>query len=80
MIFSFPSEKKPIERLSGDQNGNRPPSVALSGAAMPVASDRSQSFPPAPKTTREPSGEIAIGAESSPVNRNSVFSGGSMNE
>ena len=62
MILSLPSEKKPIERLSGDQNGNRPPSVAATGAAVPAASDRSQSLPPAPKTTREPSGEIAIGS------------------
>ena len=80
MTLSFPPEKNAIERLSGDQNGNRPPSVAPSGAAVPAASDWTQSFPPAPKTARSPSGDSAIGAESSPVSRKKDFSGGSRNE
>src|ERR1700693_1770329 len=78
--LSFPSEKKPIERLSGDQNGNRPPSVPASAAAAPVRSDWSQSFPPAPKTARSPSGESAIGADSSPVIWNVEDSGAMRNE
>ncbi len=61
--FSAPAAKKPMERLSGDQNGNRAPSVPASGCAVVVASDRSHRrdapSPEATNTICRPSGESA---------------------
>ena len=61
--FSLRSAKNPIDALSGDQNGEMPPSVPGSCLASSIASDRIQSAVPssvrALKTTRRPSGEMA---------------------
>jgi len=58
-VRSLPPAKKPIDRLSGDQNGNSPCSVEGRIAVAPVESDWIHSFPEAPNTIRSPSGEIA---------------------
>src|SRR5207247_1489858 len=79
-IFSFPPEKNPIDRLSGDQKGNFPPSTTGRAATAPVRSDWTHSLEPAPKTARSPSGDRTIGAESSPVRWNIAFSGGTRKE
>ena len=60
--FNTPPAVNPTDRLSGDQNGNRAPSVPASGRASCESSGRSQSRGgscPAWKTTLRPSGEIA---------------------
>src|ERR1700756_1686150 len=41
-FFSFPSAKKPIDRPSGDQNGNVAPSVSLIGSALNFPNGRTQ--------------------------------------
>ena len=43
ILFKLPSAKKPIERPSGDQNGNAPPSVPSSGCGTADASERTDS-------------------------------------
>ena len=62
-FFSLPPAKKATNWLSGDQNGNAPPSVPCIGRASPLASGRSQiwntDWAPATNTTWRPSGEIA---------------------
>src|SRR4029453_378511 len=80
MRRSFDSEKKAIDLPSGDQNGERAPSVPASGVAGPVPSDWTHSLPPAPYGGRAPPGGQVPGAASSPVSRQAVFSGGRMNE
>src|SRR5262245_64827221 len=56
--------KKPMELLSGDQNGYKALSVPASGCDVELSSDRSHSLevpsPAAANTRRRPSGEIAI--------------------
>src|SRR5262249_30674736 len=59
--FSLPPAKKPIARLSGDQNGNAALSVPLSGCASWDCKERSHRLDvlaPATKTIFRPSGEI----------------------
>ena len=55
--------KNPIDRLSGDQNGNDAPSVPASGDASPVSSERSHSIgrpsDDATNASFSPSGESA---------------------
>src|SRR5215471_20271643 len=64
-LLSFPPEKNPISRLSGDQNGKRPPSVPASCLAADESRDRTQrlnsGFDPllATKTMCRPSGETS---------------------
>src|ERR1700735_2380533 len=62
-VRNFPSEKKPTERLSADQNGNVAPSAPFSDQVLPVSRSRIQSlmaFPDwAAKASLVPSGEIA---------------------
>src|SRR5262245_1163896 len=65
--FSFPSEEKPIDWPSGDQNGPTAPSVFGSGLDSNSETDRTQRFlcrlaSMTPKTLRVPSGEITAGA------------------
>ncbi|MDQ3347406.1 MAG: hypothetical protein M3545_05510 [Acidobacteriota bacterium] len=66
MRFSLLSAKKPMDRLSGDQNGDAARSVPGSGRADEESSDRSHNcaWPPdlAAKTIFSPSGEIASDA------------------
>src|SRR5437867_7137313 len=65
--FSFPSAKKPIERLSGDQNGNAAFSVPTSGRVSADSSERSHKpagLESATNTILSPSGEIAIDVKS----------------
>src|SRR5262245_62164868 len=69
MFLNFPSAKKPIDRESDDQKGNFPPLFDGSDDVSPVSRDWIQRRPPAPKTTRLPSGETVTGAPSSPVRR-----------
>src|SRR5262245_44160480 len=62
ILFILPSLKKPSERLSGDQNGDRAPSVPGSAWAVKEFSGRiySSTFPlesAAPNASRCPSGE-----------------------
>ena len=61
--FNLRSAKNPIDALSGDQNGEMPPSVPGSCQASSIASDRSQSAVAssarALKTTSRPSGDMA---------------------
>ena len=63
IFFSLPWAKKPMNRLSGDQNGNAPPSVPGSTCASTASNDRTaRADRPAvltPKATRWPSGESA---------------------
>jgi hypothetical protein len=80
MVFSLPSEKKAMERLSGDQKGNLAFSVDRSGVDAPVRSEWSHSCPPAPKSAISPLGERATGAPESPVSWNDVFSGAARKE
>src|SRR5271169_5018677 len=47
-FFSFPSAKKPTQRLSGDQNGSCARSVPGSGRAATCSMERSQSIGSAP--------------------------------
>ena len=75
IVLSFPPEKKPMDRLSEDQNGKTPRSVAGDADVMPLDTDWTHNFPEAPNTIRAPSGETAGGADSSPVSSNAVFSG-----
>ena len=61
-MANLPAAKKPIRRLSGDQNGSNAPSVPLICCAFDADSVRTQSlsFPSGPKATkasRVPSGE-----------------------
>ena len=61
-MANLPAAKKPIRRLSGDQNGSNAPSVPLICCALDADSARTQSlsFPSGPKATkasRVPSGE-----------------------
>ena len=61
-MANLPAAKKPIRRLSGDQNGSNAPSVPLICWAFDADSARTQSlsFPSGPKATkasRVPSGE-----------------------
>src|SRR5262245_16361255 len=64
MRFNFLSAKKPIERPSGDQNGEKASSVPGSGCAESSVRERIQSCDDLPpiglprNTTRLPSGEI----------------------
>src|SRR5512143_4258014 len=63
--FSFPSAKKPIERLSGDQKGKKALSAPATGCAAAESSSRSHKdgdMPtfPAVKARRLPSGDSAI--------------------
>jgi hypothetical protein len=61
--LSLPAAKKPIDRLSGDQNGNSAPSVTgNSRAADPSGRTQSLEIPPEEGTnaTERPSGEIAL--------------------
>src|SRR5215469_3682924 len=63
-LFSFPPEKNPMLRLSGDQNGDDPPSVPGKGCACNEFKGRTQrtDFPSsvtAANTKRVPSGESA---------------------
>ena len=62
--YSMPFAKKPIEWLSGDQNGNIAPSVPGTGSADPVINERSHSFgrwsEDATNASFSPSGESAI--------------------
>jgi hypothetical protein len=44
MRYSVPFAKKPIERLSGDQNGNVAPSVPGSGSVDPLINERVHNF------------------------------------
>src|SRR5215510_9191254 len=67
--FSFPPEKKPIERLFDDQNGNAALSVPIKGFVSVDCSERSQRdelLVPATKTIFNPSGEIANDVRSVP--------------
>src|SRR5215831_5210256 len=61
--FRLPFAKKPIERLSGDQNGNDAPSVFSRGRTDPESSDRSHNRDRPSEVARNtifcPSGEIA---------------------
>src|SRR5262249_16494594 len=64
-FLSLPAMKNPIERLSGDQNGNEASSVPFNGCAVRESSARTHNLglPSAPAweyTIRLPSGEIAI--------------------
>src|SRR5215472_9443927 len=73
------SAKKPIERLSGDQNGATAFSVPATGWARVESSGRSQSWfwPPeltALNTSFRPSGESA----NHPFGENDAFSGGAI--
>ena len=58
--FNFPSAKNPIDRLSGDQNGEIAPSVPETACAVAESSRRIQSCRLCRLTnaTRVPSGEI----------------------
>src|SRR5512141_2621731 len=62
-FLSFPSEKNPMKRPSGDQKGESAPSVPSSTVAVKLSSCRtySRGRPRAEptKTNRRPSGEIA---------------------
>src|ERR1700723_4266798 len=63
-LLSFPSAKKPIRRLSGDQKGKLAPVVPLSCCAPEAANERTHSVswpsgPRAMKARRVPSGETA---------------------
>ena len=40
MVFNLPVTKKPMERLSGDQNGYCAPSAPASARESPVSSER----------------------------------------
>src|SRR5262252_8543285 len=78
IFLSFPSAKKPMKRLSGDQNGKEGFSVPGSGCMRSESSDRIQRrFLPegsrATKTTLVASGERAAA-------RNADFSGRIMEE
>src|SRR5262252_4047228 len=60
--LSFPPAKKPMERLSGDQNGNTAFSVPTSGRVSVDSSERSRKpggLDSATNTIFSPSGEIA---------------------
>src|SRR5262245_29022472 len=61
--FNLPSAKKPIERLSGDQNGRAANEVPANGRIEPESSERSHNCDrpstSAEKTIFRPSGEIA---------------------
>ena len=61
--FNFRSAKNPIEALSGDQNGEMPPSVPGSCQTSSETSDRSHSAVTSParplKTRSRPSGDMA---------------------
>src|SRR4030095_12077647 len=61
--LNVPSAKKPIERLSGDQNGTRPRSVPTNGRDVPESSERSHnrdcSLVVAANTILRPSGDTA---------------------
>ena len=76
-LRSLPPAKKPIDLLSGDQNGNLPPSVPESCRAPTAVSERTQrvvspSVPRATKTNDFQSGERAN------PSLNKLFSGGSI--
>ena len=70
IVFSFNGVKKPMRRLSGDQNGNWPPSPPSSRRTAIESSDRTHNSvsvceaEPVKKATIVPSGEIARLAES----------------
>jgi hypothetical protein len=85
MVFSFPSEKNPIDRPSGDQNGNVPPSVPASFRGALVSRGWIQielrSFALcAQYATWVPSAERTGGPEKSPVKSKEVSKGGSSEE
>src|ERR1700722_7077555 len=85
MVFSFPSEKNPMDRPSGDQNGNVPPSVPVSFRGALELSGWIQialrSFAPwAQYATCVPSAERAGGPEKSPVKSKMVSGGGGSEE
>src|SRR5437016_13509174 len=81
--FSLDPSKKPIDRLSGDQNGKLAPSVPASGCAVDLSSGLSHSrealSPEATKTICRPSGERAkeIGSDVAGVTMSVRVSGGS---
>src|SRR5436309_4694866 len=65
IFFSFPSEKNPTDWLSGDQNGKLAPLVPASTVAFVESRARIHSsvWPDvsvAGKTSRRPSGEMAL--------------------
>src|SRR5262249_51413426 len=83
IFFSLPSAKKPMNLLSGDQNGADAPSVPASGCADSPLNGRTHSctFPSASRAMnarRWPSGDIARMAPLQPgkVNEMFVFGGG----
>ena len=63
ILFSFPPAKKPITRLSGDQNGKDAPSVPASVCAAGSFKARNQIMLPLSDATRAatylPSGDTA---------------------
>ena len=68
VLIVFPvdlAEKKPIERLSGDQKGSLAPSVPSRATGSASSSERTQSRPREVKARWRPSGEIAAGRTSS---------------
>src|SRR5262249_19379187 len=82
IFFSFPSAKNPMKRLSGDQNGQDPPSVPGSDCASEASNDLTQSRRralggPAAKAMRRPSGDTAGGE---PPNANCACSGGRIDD
>src|SRR5688572_21174021 len=62
--YSRSLAKNPIDRLSGDQNGDDAPSVFASGEASPLASERTHSIErpscEATNATLSPSGDNAM--------------------
>src|SRR5258708_27852395 len=71
-LLSLPFAKKPMARLSGDQNGNEAPFVLSRRLAVSASSGRTQSWVSselsvAGKTARRLSGESAIGSRTANV-------------
>ena len=85
-FFSLPAAKNPMNRLSGDQNGNVPPSVPGIGLCC-QRGDRSQpdlirGWAPATNTMCRPSGDtancVAVPVPPPGGPPNDVFSGGAI--
>src|SRR5215472_12918310 len=85
MVLSFPSDQKPMDRPSADQNGEEASSVPLRGCATEVFSRRTQSsrFPlasTAVNAREPPSGGRAGGLPKAPLGAKRDLSGGGISE